>query len=308
MGARRSVTNFGAGADTFTGSGIIADVVFGDAGVDILNGGDGNDTLDGGADDDMVFGEAGNDVLDGGLGTDHVEGGDGNDRIVLSAGSSHETEVYLGGTGTDTVANETGADFTLDLINFVSGTTNVDEIEVIEFNASTLLGTSGANSFDFTGVQFTRVNNDVTVTTISTGAGDDVVLGSNVAGNTVSVGGRSTFRYELGAGADTFTGSGTIIDFVFGGDGDDTLTGGGGSDTFIFTDGFGNDTITDYESTNGAEDIDLSDVTSIVDFVDLAANHLSQIGSDTVIDDGLGNTITLINVNVADLDATDFIF
>ena len=35
---------------------------------------------------------------------------------------------------------------------------------------------------------------------------------------------------------------------------------------------------------------------------------MSQVGADVVIDDGLGNTITLLSVNISDLDAVDFVF
>ncbi|MEO1151823.1 MAG: calcium-binding protein, partial [Pseudomonadota bacterium] len=73
-------------------------------------------------------------------------------------------------------------------------------------------------------------------------------------------------------------------------------------------DGFGNDVITDFDQDNAFEFIDLSGVTAITDFTDLADNHLMQVGMDTVIDDGAGNTITLIGVDIADLDASDFLF
>ncbi|MAU95182.1 MAG: hypothetical protein CMP81_04715, partial [Fulvimarina sp.] len=59
--------------------------------------------------------------------------------------------------------------------------------------------------------------------------------------------------------------------------------------------------------TNDAEKIDLSAVTAITSFADLAANHLTQVGGNAVITDGF-NTITLNGVNIADLDAGDFIF
>ena len=39
-----------------------------------------------------------------------------------------------------------------------------------------------------------------------------------------------------------------------------------------------------------------------------AQNHIFQVGSDVVIDALGGNTITLQGVNLADLDAVDFIF
>jgi hypothetical protein len=89
------------------------------------------------------------------------------------------------------------------------------------------------------------------------------------------------------------------------------MTGGGNADLFIFADGFGNDVITDFAATNNAEKIDLSGVTSITDFADLtnAGNpHMTQVGADVVIDDFAGNTITILGVNIGDMNGVDFIF
>ncbi|CAN5348690.1 hypothetical protein BH09PLA1_BH09PLA1_13920 [soil metagenome] len=59
---------------------------FGDAGNDILRGGNRNDTLDGGAGNDRLFGEAGDDLLLGGAGNDTIRGGRGNDTLNGGAG------------------------------------------------------------------------------------------------------------------------------------------------------------------------------------------------------------------------------
>ena len=90
--------------------------------------------------------------------------------------------------------------------------------------------------------------------------------------------------------------------------GNDLLVGGTGSDDFIFRDGDGNDTIRDFDANNNAEDIILRGVTGITSFADLSANHMSQVGTSVVIEDGAGLTITLLNVDIADLGAGDFIF
>ena len=56
------------------------------------------------------------------------------------------------------------------------------------------------------------------------------------------------------------------------------------------------------------EAIDLSGVAAITGFTDLSNNHMSQVSSDAVIDDGSGNTITLESVSLGALDAGDFLF
>jgi len=69
-------------------------------------GGDGNDLLDGGADDDMIWGEAGDDILAGGLGNDHLWGQAGND--ILGGGSGEDN--LMGGDGADLLVGGTGFD------------------------------------------------------------------------------------------------------------------------------------------------------------------------------------------------------
>ena len=89
------------------------------------------------------------------------------------------------------------------------------------------------------------------------------------------------------------------------------MEGGGGSDTFVFANGFGNDTIIGFDASDPDEEIDLSGVTAITDFADLtnASNpHMTQVGNNVVIDDFAGNTVTITNVLIGDLDAANFTF
>ena len=57
-----------------------------------------------------------------------------------------------------------------------------------------------------------------------------------------------------GDGNDRLSGNGGA-DFLDGGLGDDRLTGGGGNDTFIFGEGDGNDTITDFVEGAAVDDV-----------------------------------------------------
>jgi len=70
------------------------------------------------------------------------------------------------------------------------------------------------------------------------------------------------------------------------------------------------DVITDFDilSTPIRRDvIDLSDLSSITDFADLVANHLTSSGGNAVISDG-NTTITLNNIDINSLSTSDFIF
>ncbi|MDB5525655.1 MAG: hemolysin-like calcium-binding protein [Rhizobium sp.] len=109
-----------------------------------------------------------------------------------------------------------------------------------------------------------------------------------------------------GSGADELIGN-SVANILNGGQGNDSLTGNGGADTFVFASGDGDDTVEDFDAAEN-DVIDLSAVTQITDFSDLSANHMDQVGSDVVIDNEAGDTITLKDVAIADLTAGRFLF
>lgn len=95
-------------------------------------------------------------------------------------------------------------------------------------------------------------------------------------------------------------------DVLNGGIGNDFLTGGRGIDTFVFASGDGIDTIADFMAKGRTHEIiDLSAIDSVASFDDLS---LEQVGKNVVLDFGDGDTITLKNVALANLDASDFLF
>ena len=150
--------------------------------------------------------------------------------------------------------------------------------------------------------------------TLAGGRGDDNLLGeggndnlSGFTGDDKLLGGAGNDSLRGQDGHDTLEG-GSGKDTLVGGDGNDLLTGNFNADRFVFGEGWGDDTITDFAATVDAEKIDLSGVAAITGFTDLSNNHMSQVGSDVVISDLAGNTITLSGVTLGDLDANDFIF
>ena len=122
-------------------------------------------------------------------------------------------------------------------------------------------------------------------------------------------------------GNDTLTGtSGNNVirgshgaDTINGGAGDDQLTGDESidiglpkNDTFVFDLNSGNDTITDFEAgATGPDIIDVSayGITGTGDFL-----SLTDDGTNTLIQIDANNSITLLDVLVADLDNDDFVF
>jgi len=91
---RNSITVNGTGSYSVGPDGHV--IVHGMASSDNINltgdvsleahGGDGDDTITGGAGNDVLFGGAGNDTLTGSAGNDVLVGGSGSDRLVGSAG------------------------------------------------------------------------------------------------------------------------------------------------------------------------------------------------------------------------------
>ena len=98
-----------------------------------------------------------------------------------------------------------------------------------------------------------------------------------------------------------FAGNETLL----GGAGNDILTGGEGNDLFVFRPGDGADVIADFAAGGGSDDI-IDLLTFDAATASLAIAHATQLGSDTLIDFGEGQTLTLANVSVADLHENDF--
>jgi glucose/arabinose dehydrogenase len=126
-------------------------------------------------------------------------------------------------------------------------------------------------------------------------------------GNDVLYGGTGNDKLYGGVGRDRLFGDGGR-DLLDGGVGNDTLTGGGGADRFVFKTGSGRDQITDFSASGPQHDvINLRGWTAVTDFGDLQANHMQQQGSNVRIYAG-NDEILLLNVNIADLDRSDFSF
>jgi Ca2+-binding RTX toxin-like protein len=107
---------------------------------------------------------------------------------------------------------------------------------------------------------------------------------------------------------DGFAGHDTVIggngpDVLIGGVGDQ-LTGGNGPDIFLFRPHFGANTITDFDTHNDSIQFDKSLFTSVSDIL---AHHATDTAGGVVIDDGLGDTVTLQGVHLAQLSTSSFL-
>jgi Ca2+-binding RTX toxin-like protein len=93
----------GNGHDSVTlGDVAIPATLLGGNGKDSLSGGAGDDVIEGGNGKDLLAGNGGNDALNGGNGKDNLSGGDGDDSLVGGRGK----DVLDGGEGTNVLEEE----------------------------------------------------------------------------------------------------------------------------------------------------------------------------------------------------------
>lgn len=262
-----------SGDDTFDGlSG--RDSVQGNNGDDTISGGAGNDDLRGSNDNDRLNGNDGRDFLRGNSGFDDLRGGSGGD--TLDGGT--ENDELRGASGDDTLNGRFGRDL-------LSGGVDDDFLRGHE-------GGDTLNGGD---------DND----TLFGNPGDDTVLGGDGADDVR--GGNDDDLVEGGTGADTLRGN-SGDDTLNGGAGADTLIGGLGDDLFRFELGGGADEIKDF-SLGGVEDeVELSGFGAAYDSFAEIINAASQVGSDTMIDFGDDDVLTILDTALTSLTAADFGF
>ncbi|WP_187277203.1 VCBS domain-containing protein [Methylobacterium sp. WL103] len=107
-----------------------------------------------------------------------------------------------------------------------------------------------------------------------------------------------------GGNGDDILKGGNSNDVLIAGSGSDTLTGGTGRDTFVFNEGSGRSTVTDFRA--GYDEIQF-DHEVFKNFSDVRG-HAVQIGLDVVITADVDHTVTLQNVLLKNLNPGDFHF
>ncbi|MEL6521133.1 MAG: CAP domain-containing protein [Pseudomonadota bacterium] len=227
--------------------------------------------------DNFISGNAGNNRLNGGWGNDTLIGGSGDDIFQDDLGADRMS----GGGGNDTYWVDNFGDTVEDVLD-------------------------GGNDHVNASVSFSLRNNSQHIETLALiGSADISGIGN---GQNNSIVGNSGDNFLDGAWGDDTLEGGDGNDRLQDEKGNDHLTGGEGADIFVFVGDFEQDTISDFNISEIGEQIDLSSVDTIETFDDLQSNHLSQDGENAIIDDGNGNTITLTNVSISDLQSDHFIF
>ncbi|MDO9080283.1 MAG: cadherin-like domain-containing protein, partial [Desulfuromonadales bacterium] len=257
--------------------------------MDYLEGGTGNDILNGDAESDTLYGGDGDDVLNGGDGDDFLAGGPGND--ILNGGAGHDTYFYERGDGRLNIvdagrntlllgAGITAADLRLGLGSLLIRTGALgDEIHIENFNPDDPFGQSAIDLLQF--ADGTLLSYDQLLA-----RGFDLVGSS---GNDHLTGTALQDRIFGNAGDDILNG----------GAGDDFLRGGDGNDTYIFSRSSGQIVIEDGASdaaTSSADRVRFSDGITPDDL------RLVAVGMDLHIN-VMGVTGSLILKNALQSDA-----
>lgn len=278
-GAGDDILDGGIGNDTLYGDGVA--FTYNDStnasGGDTVTIGDrfggddsGNDTLNGGDGDDILEGRLGNDTVNGGAGDDLA-------RFNVSRDGSDLTDL---GAGNDTVEVEVNAN--ADRSSAIRLTFTSSEVGNGNANdGGTMANQDGGlavrlqsedyndglfgevSRFDDEGITFVAQGNalfDVRDLVAGTQRGNlfgEVQLGTSGA-DVMTADTDVAYYFNGGAGNDTITG-GVNADFLVGGGGADVLDGGAGDDTFIggggndtFVGGAGVDTLNYGPATSGA--------------------------------------------------------
>ncbi|SEP55659.1 calcium-binding protein [Thalassovita taeanensis] len=236
---------------------------------------------------------------------------DGTTSYVLTASISGNYEITLSRGNWDSGVLTTQITVTeATLFNFTNGadtdtgTSAADDLNLLNGNdvfaaaggADIINGAAGDDSIQGDAGNDTLIGsggND----TLDGGADNDVLNG----GNDLDVlnGGVGNDTLSGGRDADTLDG-GADNDVLEGGAGADMLTGGSGADVFVFNTTSGQDTVTDFENGVDSFDVQALGVTGMADMT------LTQVDADVLVDLGGGNTVTIENFDLADIDLADF--
>jgi Ca2+-binding RTX toxin-like protein len=243
---------------TFTGTALADAFAINDGEGWIISGLAGNDSLTGGDKADLLVGGKNSDILIGGGGDD-----------VFSFAAGDGVDSYDGGGGFDKIIATTA--------NAIIGIGTITGIEAISsggFANVSIIGTTAADTFDFSNTLLTGI------VQIDPGSGNDTVIGSTGSDTIVLGSGNDVFR--AGEGDDIFiarTGAGS--DVIDGGAGFDTIKAAAANAAINVAALVSIEAI----SANGFTGISLVG-SSLAEVLDFSGMTLTGI---TVIDAGSGN-------------------
>tara|TARA_R110002094_G_scaffold103811_2_gene103326 strand:+ start:1862 stop:4084 length:2223 start_codon:yes stop_codon:yes gene_type:complete len=256
----------------------------------VLEGTEGNNSLQGGADDDVMEGKGGNDSLYGGAGNDTLIGGSGSDSLygeagddlILISGDDFYADRVYGGSGYDVIQGGSGDD----AIRLAT----IKDVEKIDGQGgnNAIYGTSGSDTLDFSQVELVNID------FIDALAGNDVLYGS--ADSDILIG-NSGSDILYGNGGDDFfiiNGSDSGADRVNGGDGFDRVLGGTDDDNFRFANFSGSNRVEIIDGSLGVNRIEGTSGSNRLDFSEtelIRINRIDGLAGNDVLTGSPGNDV-----------------
>jgi hypothetical protein len=239
----------------------------------VLDGGAGNDELEGFLGNDLLVGGPGNDTLSGHEGDDRLEGGDGDDLLHPDRYKSPGNDIVDGGAGNDEAedwtipdeASHPAANISLDGVANDGRPGEADNVVNVERLhqrvGGTLVGSDGPDSFE---IAWNAYETQFDSTLVGHGGND------TLTGNTM----RETI--DGGAGDDTLEG-GFNDDVITGGPGKDRINGDDTSPQCGLISGqcvvpFGSDTVNARDGEADVIDCGPGEDKAVVDAVDTVQN------------------------------------
>lgn len=193
---------------------------------------------------DVITGGAGNDRIRAGAAADIISAGAGNDTIVV-AGTNEQIagDIIDGGTGTNLISLDNSAGAVTAVFDF-DNISNV--LNIVVADADGALSSAEAVTVTFSAIAETTVQTVILNASVITDTDVDLIVTNDAASST------TTFSITGGAGDDVIVGS-NGADTLLGGAGDDVITGGGDNDVIAL--GTGSDTIV-FSSSAAANGLD----------------------------------------------------
>lgn len=251
--------------------------------------------------DDTLYGTSRDDAFRAGLGNDTILGGGGSD-----------IHIYAAGDGNDKIDEESGSITEVDTLWFTD--INVADITLTKSGYDLMVNITATGHQIELDEQYWSAPQNWGIDQFRFGDGtfwnrDQIMQNAwwnGTSNNDTLLGWASYDNIDGGAGNDVINGN-NGEDRIVGGAGNDTLTGGSGSDIFIFRDGFGFDTVTDFAVGAASDDVIEFGDGLFVDFAAVIAAS-QQVGSNVEITVDGSNGILLNNVTLANFHADDFRF
>jgi serralysin len=305
----------------------------GGSGNDTINGNAANNFLSGNGGNDTLSGLDGNDTLEGGVGADALNGGDGFDFAsyqnagagvgaaliftgLFDAGEAvgdrfTSIEGLIGSKFDDTLIGNIGG-------NILKGMAGNDDLYGL-WGDDVLIGGAGRDNldggvgFDFASYEGGAVGVFASLATPArnTGeaAGDTYNSIEGLIGTSLNdqLGGNfGDNELRGGAGNDQLAGLGGD-DRLDGGTGDDTMAGGFGDDIFVFGEGYGHDTITDWQDSILSFFFDNDHIAlQGLSMRDLSITYDRQGATIHII--GTDDELRVVGAHQGSLTAEDFLF